>query len=317
MFPQFAVYCLQLVLELGESRHALPGYLGSTIRGVVGGSFRDLVCVTRAPTCEGCLLIDRCPYPYLFETPSPPHIPPPLQKRFRQAPRPYILDVPRVYAGEPTLELGLVLVGRAFDYLPYFIYVLNETGRRGIGRARIPFRLLAVADGSSNDGPVIFRAEEGIVHNGVPAVTLEGLRHQGDMPLSQVALEFLTPLRIKKYGGYQEGGERIEFATLLDLLLGRIETLAFFHCGESWVPDVALRQAARSVRVVSKNLSLQRLERYSNRRQQKLPMHGLVGTISFAGDLAPFLPLLRMGEYIHIGAGTAFGLGRYRLHCSL
>jgi hypothetical protein len=219
-----------------------------------------------------------------------------------------------VYTGEPTLELGLVLVGRAFDYLPYFIYVLSATGRRGIGRARVPFRLMAVADASTDDGPVIFRAEEGVVYSGVQAITLEGLRHQDDRQLSQVTLEFLTPLRIKKYGGYQEGSERIEFATLLDLLLGRIEALALFHCGGDWVPNAALREAARSVRVVTRHLSLQRLERYSNRQQQKLPMHGMVGSISFAGNLAAFLPLLRMGEYIHIGAGTAFGLGRYRLH---
>ena len=42
-------------------------------------------------------------------------------------------------------------------------------------------------------------------------------------------------------------------------------------------------------------------------------MHGLVGTISFAGNLGAFLPVLRLGEYLHIGAGTAFGLGHYRL----
>jgi CRISPR/Cas system endoribonuclease Cas6 (RAMP superfamily) len=48
----------------------------------------------------------------------------------------------------------------------------------------------------------------------------------------------------------------------------------------------------------------------------KLPMHGLLGTLSFAGHVASLLPMLRMGQYIHIGAGTAFGLGRYRLHTS-
>ena len=131
--------------------------------------------------------------------------------------------------------------------------------------------------------------------------------------MRQVTLEFLTPLRIKKYGDYQEEGKRIEFAPLIDLLLGRIEALSFFHCGEEWAPSEQLREEARKVKVVGKNLSLQRLERYSNRRQQKLPLHGLLGTITFAGELAEFLPFLRLGEYIHLGAGTAFGLGRYRL----
>lgn len=313
-FPNFVVYRLRLLFALGEGRQSLPAYLGSTVRGVVASSFRHLVCVTQAPTCNGCLLLRRCPYPYIFETPPPPHLPDALQKRFHQAPRPYILDVPMVYAGETTLELGLVLVGRALDFLPYFLYVLQETGKGGIGRRRVPYRLVSVVDGSTANGPVIFRAEEGVVQDTVQALTLESLQYPDDSQVQQVTLEFLTPLRIKKYGGYQEGGGRLEFPILVDLLLGRIEALAVFHCGEDWAPNAALREAARSVQVVARHLALQRLERYSNRRQQRLPMHGLLGTLSLTGDLTVFLPLLRMGEYLHIGAGTAFGLGRYRLH---
>ena len=313
MVPTFVVYPFRLLLALGDRRSLLPPYLGSTVRGVFAASFRKLVCATGAPVCEGCLLIDRCPYPYIFETPSPHHIPEPLQRRFRQAPRPYVLDVPLAYAGEAELELGLVLVGRAVDFLPYFIYVMEEVGKKGIGRARVPYRLLSVADGSRDGGPVIFHSAERIVREDFHGVILEALPREGDERVTRVTLEFLTPLRVKKYGGYQESGERMTFATLMDLLLGRIEALSFFHCGGEWAPHEGLRAKAQDVRVVAKNLSLQRLERYSNRRQQRLPLHGLVGTLTVEGELTEFLPLLRMGEYIHIGEGTAFGLGRYRL----
>jgi hypothetical protein len=317
LFPQLAVYRLRLTIALGEGRQTLPAYLGSTVRGVVASSFRHLVCVTQAPTCDGCLLLERCPYPYIFETPAPPHLPTALQKRFRQAPRPYILEVPLAYSGEPTLEIGLVLVGRGLDFLPYFLYVLQETGKRGLGRRRVPYRLVTAADGSTADGPVIFRGAEGVVREHLQAITLASLQHPDDARVLQATLEFLTPLRLKKYGGYQTGGERLEFATLLDLLLGRLEALAVFHCGADWTPHTALREAAHSVQVVARHLVLQRLERYSNRHQQKLPMHGLLGTLSLVGDLTAFLPLLRLGAYLHIGAGTAFGLGRYRLHASI
>ena len=312
-FPQLTLYRLRLLLELGARRQRLPAYLGSTVRGLFAASFRHLVCVTQAPVCDGCMLLHRCPYPYIFETPPLPHLPDVLQKRFRQAPRPYLFEVPMTYAGEETLDLGLVLVGRALDFLPYFLYVVQETGKRGLGRSQVPYRLLSVTDASQSDGLVMFRAEEGIVHDNVRAITLTGLQQPGDSQVCQVTLEFLTPLRIKKYGAYQERGERIAFATLLDLLLGRLEALALFHCGESWSPNTVLREAAHSVQIVARHLSLQPLERYSNRHHQKLPLHGLVGTISFTGNLEAFLPLLRLGEYVHIGAGTAFGLGQYRL----
>jgi hypothetical protein len=262
LFPKFALYRLRLLLELGARRHTLPAYLGSTVRGIFAASFRRVVCVTQAPVCDGCLLLHRCPYPYIFETPPPLYLPEVLQKRFRQAPRPYIFEVPLVYRGEETLELGLVLVGRALDFLPYFLYVVQETGKSGLGRAHVPYHLRTVTDGSHPDGPVIFQAEAGIVRDDVPAITLADLQFPGDAEVHQVTLELLTPLRVKKYGDYQASGARLEFATLIDLLLGRIEALSLFHCGDAWAPNPALREAARSVQVVAKHLALQRLERY-------------------------------------------------------
>jgi hypothetical protein len=33
--------------------------------------------------------------------------------------------------------------------------------------------------------------------------------------------------------------------------------------------------------------------------------------VTYAGDLAPFLPLLRLGELIHVGKNAVFGNGRF------
>jgi len=42
-----------------------------------------------------------------------------------------------------------------------------------------------------------------------------------------------------------------------------------------------------------------------------MKMGGFVGDISFKGDLEKFLPFIILGEYIHVGKGTSFGLGKY------
>src|SRR5215831_436656 len=55
LFPKFVLYRLRLLLELGARRQTLPAYLGSTVRGIFAASFRHVVCVTRAPVCDGCL----------------------------------------------------------------------------------------------------------------------------------------------------------------------------------------------------------------------------------------------------------------------
>ena len=86
-----------------------------------------------------------------------------------------------------------------------------------------------------------------------------------------------------------------------------------FHCGGQWLPSEQLPIAARHIEVADKQLSFHYLERYSNRHKRKLPLHGLLGTLTLSGDLNPLLPLLQIGEYLYLGAGTAFGLRQYRL----
>jgi CRISPR/Cas system endoribonuclease Cas6 (RAMP superfamily) len=44
-----------------------------------------------------------------------------------------------------------------------------------------------------------------------------------------------------------------------------------------------------------------------------MKMGGFIGSITFRGNLEQFLPYLVLGEYIHVGKGTSFGLGKYRI----
>ena len=42
-------------------------------------------------------------------------------------------------------------------------------------------------------------------------------------------------------------------------------------------------------------------------------MGGFVGTARFEGELDEFLPFLRLGELVHVGKGSVFGLGFFRV----
>lgn len=44
-----------------------------------------------------------------------------------------------------------------------------------------------------------------------------------------------------------------------------------------------------------------------------MKMGGFVGEVMYRGELSDFLPLLKLGEKIHVGKGTGFGLGRYEI----
>jgi hypothetical protein len=53
--------------------------------------------------------------------------------------------------------------------------------------------------------------------------------------------------------------------------------------------------------------------RYSRRREVTHDLSGFVGEVTFAGELAPFLPYLKLGEYLHVGKNAVFGNGWYEI----
>ena len=126
-------------------------------------------------------------------------------------------------------------------------------------------------------------------------------------------LRFLTPTRIKTNGRLT--GD-IDFRELVINLLRRICTLAYFHMPEreiewNWRP---LLDAANEIEIAEKNLRWHDWERYSNPQKTRMKMGGFLGEVTLRGDLGDWLPLLRLGEFVHVGKGATFGLGKYTLN---
>ncbi len=44
-----------------------------------------------------------------------------------------------------------------------------------------------------------------------------------------------------------------------------------------------------------------------------MSLGGVLGTVTYEGNNSEFIPFLKLGEFIHIGKGTSFGLGRYEI----
>lgn len=55
------------------------------------------------------------------------------------------------------------------------------------------------------------------------------------------------------------------------------------------------------------------LDSYSTRRNARAPLSGLVGRVTFCGDLAPFMRLLVWGHVMHVGKETTKGNGWYKI----
>jgi CRISPR-associated endoribonuclease Cas6 len=314
------------VAQLGFTLKALeplilPPYKGSTLRGGFGAAFRRIVCVIRDKECADCLLKGKCVYSYIFETPPPADTV--VMRKYEAAPHPFVIEPPferkRVYRPGEELPFGLVLIGKAIDYLPYFIYTFDELGKTGIGKGRGKFELKTVRSQESSvrsekpEGETIYdSASKTLQHFTAIDLPLDAKPTRGRKK-SSLTLSFLTPTRISYSGSLTLD---IEFHTIIRNLLRRISLLSYFHGASNGIPAFDFKgtiEKAKAVETVDKSVRWYDWERYSTRQEQRINMGGFVGEITFEGDLRPFMPLIKAGEVLHMGKGTAFGLGRYEV----
>lgn len=60
----------------------------------------------------------------------------------------------------------------------------------------------------------------------------------------------------------------------------------------------------------SSDIYVTQINRYSSRRDEKMDMSGLLGVMTFEGELADFTPWLNAARKLHIGRNTTFGYGQ-------
>lgn len=316
-FPShFTLAHYRLTLEALEPLH-LPPVVGNALRGGFGHTFKRLVCRQPELCNKSCERGNACPYGYIFETAPPDNSE--VLRTFDDVPRPFIIAAPRsrrqtVAVGE-RLSFDLTLVGRGLDYLPYFIVVFEKLGQAGLGRDRGRYRLRTVEAIQPFQGKatVIYQDKQEASHP--VETTLTGVMvadYAATLPADRLSLEFLTPARLKHQG--QWVGEGPSLAVLIKALLNRVSSLSYFHCGQIFETDFkGMIERASQVQTVRVETRWEDWSRVSGRQHQRIEMGGLVGRVMYEGDLTEYLPLLALGELIHVGKGTVFGNGQYQI----
>lgn len=306
---RFAYFALQ-----GKAKEPLhlPDYKGSTVRGAFGNTFRRIVCALRRNDCSECMIRSSCVFSYVFETPPPQDSK--MMWRYPYAPHPFVINPPleqkRVYAPGEALEFSLILIGKAMEYLPYFVYTFDEMGQRGIGKERGEYLLKTVCNIEPEGGSTrIYWGDEKRLSNTYRVIDIQSLGD--DTTVNALTLSFLTPTRIKFQGTLTMD---LDFGILVRNLLRRISMLSYFHCGYTLELDYRnVIEEAQSIKTVRRSLTWWDWERYSSRQRDRMKLGGFVGCVQFEGEITQFMPLILLGEYLHVGKGTSFGLGRYEI----
>lgn len=286
----------------------LPAFAGSTLRGVFGNALRA-ICLTKAKTCDGCSLLAQCPYAQIFEPPPPPSRP--LPQDFNQIPRPYVIEPPawgeRSYAAGETLSFHLILVGHALDKLALILWAFHRALQKGVGHGNGSARLSAVWLVTAAGDTLLTDKPDGPIAPHTAAPEASPLQN-----CSRVTLHFHAPLRLQTNGRRASANELTPRKLLMGLVR-RTALMCAFH-GDGPLPiDFAALASQADTLASSKSLHWRDWSRYSSRQQKRMNLGGVIGSWTLEGKLEPFLPFLHLGQWLHLGKETVFGLGGYTL----
>jgi hypothetical protein len=319
MFNDFELAHYRFTL-VPESIIQMPTFnKGNILRGAFGSSLKRLVCITKDSECSGCILKEKCAYALIF---NPMGINP--AKRLHNVPRGFVLKPPleneTVYLSDKPFSFDMVLLGNKINYLPYVIVPLIELGKSGIGLNRGRFTLSDLSVLKDGIPESLYDVNTNTVKNIQRIITgSDILEHAEKMDKKKrTTLWFLTPTRIRYNPTGEKGKSEVvrvpHFHHLIRRLRDRINALSITYCGSPIDVDFkGIAERAMSVKTRDINLRWLDIKRKSRTQPIQHDQSGFIGQITFEGDLKEFLPLLVLGEYVHVGEDAVFGNGWYRI----
>ena len=293
----------RFVIRITRTLHS-PAYIGSALRGAFGHALRR-ASVPRGHRPDP-LLLQHSPYTQIFETPPRPDI---GLANPATIPNPYIIepkaiDDRRDYQPGEQYHFDMVLMGQARHHLPLISYAWQQAFRSADGIAQGQGELADIAVQQNNHWHSIYdgsRIEEHDNHIRLPTT----------IP-TNATLYITTPLRLQ-HNGTALGIDKLNAQILLTHLLRRLSLVSQIHLGITPQADfAALKKHAAAVQSYPQ-LQWYDWQRYSNRQQQSMHLGGVIGRWQLAGLTPEHARALQIGQWLHIGKNTTFGLGRYTL----
>lgn len=293
------VVTLRAVFAAQKSGH-LPGYLGSTIRGIMGHCFREFVCHTPDARCIDCVKQYNCSYVHSFSNTGGKG----------GAINPFVLyphtqDKTEWRSGDEC-KFDITLFGYAAEQPQIYMDALLGMAKKGWGSGRIPFELKWVTD--SDTGRLLYADGTIWMRN----LTPHAMRiHEGNARAAFIS--FRTPVRIISGG---ELFSDLPFHVLMRFLAGRF-SLVTQVCTD-FVMELELEEMlkmAKQITTISQEWRNVDFTRYSmNQKNHKLELPARIGWALYEGNLTPFVPYLEAGRYLQVGKNTTIGFGNYDVY---
>ena len=211
------------------------------------------------------------------------------------------------FAAGQGFQFDLILFENPVKVLPYFVLTFRELGQSGIGPARGRAILSQVDDLASGesvygDGRFLNRTLDGI------RMDLQAISND----VQHAVIRFITPTELKAGGAVVT---RPDFAVLFRRLRDRISNLRLCYQGGPLAIDFQeLGRRSEGIQIVRSALRQVDVERRSSRTGQSHSLGGFAGEVEYDGDLSPFVPYLRAGEWTGVGRQTVWGKGQFVIY---
>jgi hypothetical protein len=238
---------------------------GNMLRGGFGHAFRRLCCIPQCSDTRTCPLAASCPYKAVFE-PSPPPGAESLSKN-QDIPRPFVFRAPQTqqtrFEQDQPFEFDLVLIGRALDFLPYFVLSFRQLATEGLGLNRAKCNLERVEQiklGSEGTSPkdceaeIVYSAEDQLFRTTEATMADEWIKSritksfafEANGSIQRITIRFVTPTFLR---ADREVIRRPEFHHIFKRLRDRVNALStFFGEGPLQMDFSGLGKRAENVR---------------------------------------------------------------------
>ncbi|MGK0551961.1 CRISPR system precrRNA processing endoribonuclease RAMP protein Cas6 [Enterococcus faecalis] len=283
--PAFSFTYLPLIIRLRcEKAGRLPDFLGSTLRGALGW----LLLESKSDV-----------YTYLFDNQR-------ISSTKAHLVKPYFVEPPRpkaYYRQGEELAFSLVFLGNADIAAAEVMRILTKQSFLKIGAARLIFKLVTITHGT-NYKTIWDVQSPTLTYTNLRSVSLPYERQSGHW----ASIQLQTPLRIRRKGQLVTD---LDFPTIIRNITTRLVELTEGYGGTVNRENIEqLCETSKQVSLISSSVCYHKMVRYSNKINEKMDFSGMLGSLTFEGELAAYTPWLNAARLIHLGRNTTFGCGK-------
>lgn len=275
-------------------RIQLPEYAGSSLRGAFGHALKNIACLTASSNhgqCK-CQPVASCLYRRIFD-PAKQKLN--LQDRLQDVAPPFVIEAHSL----PTE----ILAGQEAHF---YMTLLGDFAHSQQSMIQLAWqRALAVGLGRYQN--------KGQAQSQLLSFELSDRPQLNWHAHSQLKVQFLSHARI------QHHGEILTIKNFDPMIFCRSVVRRYLTLSEAYSEQQLSTAYVKSLFDDVQNVQGEyrvdhvRWSRWSNRQKQKMQMDGLLGEIKLNHVSAQLADILYLGQWLHVGKGSVFGLGQYVL----